>query len=82
MFNVTTTAHVIRYPSGKYGFVGKVPASLAYEYESEGDLRAAQQCGPGIAGKIAAREGRVFRTRVWDTEEAALQAAAKLADPS
>lgn len=77
MFNITA-AHVIRYPSGKYGFVGKVPASLAFEYESEEDLKNAQQCGPGIAGKIAQREGRIFRTRTWDTEEAALQAAAAL----
>lgn len=78
MFNFTK-AYVIKYPSGKYGFVGKVPASLAYEYDSEADVVTALRHGPGIARKIAEREGRTFKTRVWDTEEAALQSAHNIA---
>lgn len=30
MLKITTT-HVMKYPSGKWGFVGRVPASLCYE---------------------------------------------------
>lgn len=67
---------VIRYPSGKYGFVGNVPAVLAYEWQDEGDLQAAKQCGPGIARKIAERNGRIFNTRVWATEAEAIAARA------
>lgn len=73
-----TEAYVIQYPTGKFGFVGKVPVALAYEYESEEDLRTAKICGPGFARKAAERNGRVFRTRVWDTEAAALAALAAL----
>lgn len=73
MFKITK-AHLIQFPSGKFGFVGKVPVELAFEYDSIEDVKIAQHSGPGIAGKIAAREGRVFGTRVWDTKEAALQA--------
>jgi hypothetical protein len=74
MFNITK-AHVIQFPSGKFGFVGKVPAALAFEYDSEADVAIAIQSGPGIARKIAEREGRMFRVRVWDTEVDAMRAA-------
>lgn len=65
---------LIQYPSGKFGFVGRVPAVLAYVWEDESDLQAAAQCGPGIARKIAERNGRTFSTRVWDTEAEAIAA--------
>lgn len=66
--------HIIKYPSGRYGFVGRVPAALAYAGTPE-DIQAATQCGPGIARKIAERNGREFRALVWDTEDEARAAA-------
>lgn len=80
MLNITK-AHIIQFPSGKFGFVGKVPVSLAYEYDSEDDVKVALQAGPGFARKIAERHGRTFRTRVWDTEAAALEAAHNILGP-
>lgn len=71
-------AHCIQFPSGKFGFVGRVPVALRFVYESEEDLKTAQICGEGFARKAAERNGRTFRTRVWDTEAEALQAAADL----
>jgi len=66
---------VIRYPSGRYGFVGRVPAVLAYE-GSEEDMETAAHYGPGIARRIASRNGREFRALSWATREDALAAAA------
>ena len=63
--------HILKYPSGRYGFVGKVPAILAYVTEA-GDtptveqFRAAQIAGPRIAG---------LKIRAWETEQAARDAA-------
>lgn len=70
--------YLIQFPSGKFGFVGRVPVELAFVYDSVEDVKNAQHSGPGIAGKIAAREGRTFGTRVWETREAALAAATLL----
>jgi hypothetical protein len=63
--------HVIQYPTGRYGFVGRVPAVLAYRAAAE-DIAAALQCGPGIARRIAQREGREFITLSWATEAEAI----------
>lgn len=73
-----SAAHVIQYPSGRWGFVGKVPASLAYEYDSEDDVMTALQIGPGIAARIAAKAGRTFKTRSWSSQDEALAAKAAL----
>lgn len=59
--------HVIKYPSGRYGFVGSVPQVLAHEGSPE-DLATARTSGPGLARKIAERNGRTFKTLAWDTE--------------
>ena len=77
MFNFNS-ASVIQFPSGKWGFVGRVPAALSFEYESEDDVRNAAACGPGLARRIAERAGRRFGTRVWDTKEEALTSAAAI----
>lgn len=69
--------HIIKYPSGRYGFVGRVPAALAYSGTPE-DMQTAAQCGPGIAREIAKRNGREFRTLVWNTEDEARAAATAL----
>lgn len=75
--SVASGAHVIRYPSGRWGFVGKVPAALAYEGDSD-LIEIAIQFGPGIAQKRADREGRPFAQLSWATEAEALAAAAAL----
>ena len=69
--------HIIKYPTGRYGFVGRVPAALAYQGSAD-DMQAAAQCGPGIARKIAERNGREFKTLAWDTEAEARAAAETL----
>lgn len=66
--------HIIQYPSGRFGFVGRVPAALAHEGSAE-DLETARICGPGLAQKIAARNGRSFATLTWASREAAQAAA-------
>ena len=45
----------------------RVPSSLAFVWDDERDLAAALQCGPGIAIKIATRNGRHFGTRTFTT---------------
>ncbi len=67
--------HVIKYPSGRYGFVGRVPQVLAHEGSPE-DLETARTAGPGLARKIAERNGRTFTTLAWDTEADAIAFAA------
>jgi hypothetical protein len=71
---------VIKYPSGQYGFVGDVPVALAYEWESEDDLRAAIEVGPGMAKRIAALNGRKFACRSFASEAAAWEAHHKLVE--
>lgn len=66
--------HVICYPSGRFGFVGRVPQVLAH-VGCAADLETARVCGPGLARKIAARAGREFATLSWSTEAEALAAA-------
>lgn len=66
--------HVIKYPSGRYGFVGNVPKVLAFE-GSESDCEIARVHGAGLARKIAERNGRTLTTRTWDVEAAAVACA-------
>ena len=70
--------HIIKYPTGRYGFVGLVPSALAFNSQHGGDLATAAQCGPGIARRIAEREGRTFDRLTWSTEEDAREAAAAM----
>ena len=69
---------VLQYPSGRWGFVGSVPAELAFNFEDLRDVQCAQSSGFRIAASIAAREGRTFSTRAWDSEADALAEAARL----
>lgn len=57
---------VIQFPSKRWGFVGSVPAALAFE----GD--------PEEAAKRAQFGGRFVKTRAWDTKEEALNEAERL----
>lgn len=70
------TLNVIQYPVGTYGFVGSVPAVLAYASDDAELLAIAAQSGPGLARSIAAREGKTFKTCTWATRADAIAAAA------
>jgi len=67
--------HIIRYPSGRYGFVGRVPAVLAYDGQHAGDLATAASSGPRIARLIAEGEGRTLNVLSWGSEADARAAA-------
>ena len=69
MFNVLAT------PAGRFAFVGKVPAPLAFVGYNATDLERAAHVGPGLARKLAAKEGREVRTASWPSREAAIAAA-------
>jgi len=69
MFNLLHT------PAGRFAFVGKVPNPLAFTGYAEIDLERAAHAGPGLAMKLAAKEGRDFRTATWPSREAAMAAA-------
>ena len=66
------TNSLIQYPSGRWGFVGRVDAELAYVDAATGgpatpeQMKDARQFGPRLA--------RV-KERAWDTAEEALAAA-------
>lgn len=69
--------HLIPNPAGRFAFVGSVPAPLAFNCSDPEFLEIAAHSGPGIARKIAARQGGVFETRSFaslaDAEAAALE---------
>ena len=72
---------VIQYPTGRFGFAGRVPAELAFIADSPDDVTCAIQCGAGLARKIAARNGRKFETRTFASAADALAAAATIGHP-
>lgn len=46
---------ITQFPSGKWGFVGRVPVALGYQRKdgqpvTHEDARACAQCGPQLAG--------------------------------
>lgn len=67
--------HIIKAPSGRYVFVGRVPACLAIEASSADLVEVAQMCGMTIAQRRAERQGGYIRARSWPTAEAARQEA-------
>lgn len=69
--------NLIEIPGGGFGFTGKVPVDLAYEYDKDsGDLEMVAYYGMGMTRALAEREGRVFRYRVFKTKAEAAAAAA------
>jgi hypothetical protein len=67
--------HIIRAPSGRFIFVGAVPACLAVEASDADLIDTARHAGMGIARGIAAKRGGFIRTLSWDTEADARAAA-------
>lgn len=52
----TFGVHIIQYPTGKFGFIGSVPASLSYARIdgmplTEDDVKKIKQFGPGLFRK-------------------------------
>lgn len=75
MFQIRS-AHLIQYPTGRFGFVGAVPADLAYIGTDGQPLTAelyakVRDFGPGMFRDAV-------KTRTWPTREAALADAAQL----
>lgn len=68
--------NVIRYPSGKYGFVGRVPADLAY-VKQDGTTPTPEECKEiaqsGFPGMVCKKLG--IKARGFETEQAARDAA-------
>jgi hypothetical protein len=56
--------HIIQYPSGRFGFVGRVPAALAYEGSAE-DFETARGCGRN--GTVSLNHGCPRATREENT---------------
>ena len=63
--------NIIQYPSGRWGFVGKVPHNLAFECSKQEYIDIACNHGVGIAEAIAKNEGGIFKSRSFETLEAA-----------
>ncbi len=59
-----------------FGFVGKVPRDLLYEWENGEDLERCAYYGMELTRALAERDGRVFKYRVFKTEAEAEAAAA------
>jgi hypothetical protein len=69
---MTHETTVIRYPNGKYGFVGSVPTSLAFtqsngEPLTEKQVEVIKHCGPGLIS-------RYVKHVTFDTKAAAEEA--------
>ena len=68
MLNGKMGCNVIRYPSGRFGFVGSVPVLLAYvDGATEDQIRKAAQFGGRFGPK----------TRMFETEQEAREFAAQ-----
>lgn len=68
--------NVMRYPSGKFGFVGRVPSDLAY-IKADGTAPTDNECREiaqsGFPAMVCKR--LAIQTRVFETEQAARDAA-------
>jgi len=67
---------ILETPTGRYMFVGSVPAQLAVDTDLPELIEVGARCGVGIASKIAANRGGYFRTRIFETREEAIDYAA------
>lgn len=65
---------VTQLPTGKWGFIGKVPWSMAFDFEDIGDCRASKEMGFGRAQALAKKAGRKFE-RIEHMDKATAQRA-------
>lgn len=74
--------HVIKYPSGTFGFTGSVPASLGYTNKDGSPLsaddedEAMKEMRYSVPGGVGGKYSK-FKTRSWKTAKEALAAAKK-----
>lgn len=72
---------IIQFPVGTFGYAGSVPVDLAYRitsgsvFERKTVRDAIRLVGPGLAKKIAAREGVKMEARAFDTRAEAYDVA-------
>jgi len=68
--------NVMRYPSGKFGFVGRVPSDLAY-IKADGTTPTHEQCREIAQSSFPAMVCKHLgiKTRVFETEQSARDAA-------
>jgi hypothetical protein len=77
---------VIKFPVGTFGYVGSVPVDLAYRitggtcFARKAVRDAIPLSGPGLAKKIAAREGVKMETRTFETAAEAYDVAVRFVD--
>lgn len=67
MFNFNSITHILKYPTGKYGSVGSVPASMLTWHEPT--------AADAMTGRV--HNGKAHKTMVFDTAEAWLDHARK-----
>jgi hypothetical protein len=62
MFDKT---HIIQLPTGRWGFVGRVPVALAYQQEDGSEPTAKQaEIIRGFGPRLAGVKARVYETRL------------------
>jgi hypothetical protein len=66
--------NLVKFPSGRWSFAGRVPTLLGYENAEDTTIAEALcHCGIGIAAKIAERRGLPTpKVRAWPTREAVI----------
>lgn len=65
--------HVIKFPSGKFGFVGRIPVTCCRELPADRNAIMGQRAVKNARGELVE-----YRTMVFDTEQAARYHAAKV----
>ena len=70
--------HVTQYPSGRWGFVGRVPAELAYQH-ADGSIPTESEQRDIAQSSLPAMTCKAYgiKTRVFETEQQARFAAAR-----
>jgi len=74
--------HVIKYPSGNFGFTGSVPVELGYTNKDGSPLsdddaaEAMKEVKYSVPGGVGGKYSK-FKTRTWKTAKEALAAAKK-----
>lgn len=69
---------IIQFPTGSFGYVGSVPVNMAHKisggtcFQRKAIADAVVTSGPGLARKIAERQGVSFSTRSFDSRAEAL----------
>ena len=67
------TNEIIQFPSGKWGFVGRVSISLIYSRKDDTTLTPEDEAEivrlNSVGGRFVTGKGTAFKRLVWDTRE-------------